>query len=95
MTLLLAIGCCCAAAVLTALVRRYAVARAVVDLPNERSLHRVPTPRGGGLAVALVVLAAHAGLLGAGLLERGTGLAWGLGAAFVVPGLTTGWKSSL
>jgi Fuc2NAc and GlcNAc transferase len=45
-----------ASAVLSGLVRRYALAHSLLDLPNERSLHSVPTPRGGGLAIALVVL---------------------------------------
>lgn len=33
------------------LVRRWLLARAVLDRPNERSSHAEPTPRGGGLAV--------------------------------------------
>jgi Fuc2NAc and GlcNAc transferase len=37
-------------------VRRYALRR-LVDTPNERSSHSVPTPRGGGLAVSVVYLA--------------------------------------
>lgn len=32
--------------------------RAILDHPNERSSHQVPTPRGGGLAVAPVLIAA-------------------------------------
>lgn len=40
------------ALLLTFLVRRYALARSILDLPNERSLHTVPIPRGGGLAIA-------------------------------------------
>ena len=36
--------------------------RQVMDLPNERSSHTVPTPRGAGLAVTPVVLAAMAAL---------------------------------
>lgn len=35
--------------------------RAVLDIPNERSSHSVPTPRGGGLAVTAVLLAGWAG----------------------------------
>jgi Fuc2NAc and GlcNAc transferase len=42
--------------VLTGWVRRYAVRRALLDLPNARSLHERPVPRGGGLAVAVVTL---------------------------------------
>lgn len=32
--------------------------RAILDLPNERSNHDVPTPRGGGLAVVPIILVA-------------------------------------
>ncbi len=46
-----------AAAGLTGLVRRYAIRRNVLDVPNDRSLHRRPTPRGGGIAIVAVVLA--------------------------------------
>jgi len=83
MPLILVLACCLAAAVITALVRRYALARAVVDVPNERSLHTTPTPRGGGLAIALTVLAVHAWLVATGLLDRQIGLAWGLGAGLL------------
>lgn len=38
---------------LTAIVRRWAIARQVVDVPNMRSSHSVPTPRGGGLAAVV------------------------------------------
>lgn len=40
---------------LTGLVRWYAVRRQVFDIPGERSSHTVPTPRGGGLSVILLV----------------------------------------
>ncbi len=35
--------------------------RGVIDLPNERSSHSFPTPRGGGLVIAAVVLVAYLG----------------------------------
>jgi Fuc2NAc and GlcNAc transferase len=41
---------------LTGLVRRWVLRRAILDHPNERSSHTTPTPRGGGIAVASVVL---------------------------------------
>jgi Fuc2NAc and GlcNAc transferase len=41
------------AALGTGLVRRYALARSLMDVPNARSSHTVPTPRGGGLAIAV------------------------------------------
>ena len=45
-----------AAFVLTILLRRYALARRLVDVPNERSSHQIPTPRGGGVAIVLTFL---------------------------------------
>jgi UDP-N-acetylmuramyl pentapeptide phosphotransferase/UDP-N-acetylglucosamine-1-phosphate transferase len=42
----------------TALALRFLGKRAILDRPNERSSHRQPTPRGGGIAVVPVVLAA-------------------------------------
>lgn len=41
---------------LTGLLRSYAVARSLMDIPNERSSHKVPKPRGGGLAIVLSFL---------------------------------------
>ncbi len=38
------------------LIRRWAVQHQVYDLPNERSQHTDPTPRGGGLAILVIVL---------------------------------------
>ena len=54
---------------LTALVRRHALAHGVLDIPNDRSSHRVPTPRGGGIAIALATLAASIFLLWRGALD--------------------------
>ena len=49
--------------------RRWALARGVLDLPGEdRRLHAAPTPRGGGIGIAAVLLAASPAL--------GPGLAW-------------------
>ncbi|HTV90640.1 MAG TPA: glycosyl transferase, partial [Stellaceae bacterium] len=39
---------------------------AILDRPNERSSHSVPTPRGGGIAVVAAILAAWLALIGAG-----------------------------
>ena len=43
--------------VLTYLLRIYAIKKDVIDIPNERSSHSLPTPRGGGVAVVLSYLA--------------------------------------
>jgi UDP-N-acetylmuramyl pentapeptide phosphotransferase/UDP-N-acetylglucosamine-1-phosphate transferase len=47
---------------LVAGVRRYALRRALLDQPGQRRSHVLPTPRGGGAAIALL-LAVAAGLL--------------------------------
>lgn len=46
------------AAALTGVIRKRALARGHLDVPNARSSHSVPTPRGGGLAIVVTVLAA-------------------------------------
>ncbi|MGV8637550.1 glycosyl transferase, partial [Pseudomonas aeruginosa] len=69
---------------LTAGLRRYAIARSLMDVPNARSSHQVPTPRGGGVAIVLsfllaVLLAAFLGMmdisLAIGILGAGVGTA--------------------
>ena len=47
-----------AAGIGVGLMRQFALRRAILDIPNERSSHITPTPRGGGLPVVLVILAA-------------------------------------
>jgi UDP-N-acetylmuramyl pentapeptide phosphotransferase/UDP-N-acetylglucosamine-1-phosphate transferase len=39
--------------VLTGIVRRYALKKSLIDIPNDRSSHVQPTPRGGGLGFLL------------------------------------------
>jgi len=42
---------------LTGLLRRYALAKSLLDVPNERSSHSIPTPRGGGISIVVTFLA--------------------------------------
>ena len=51
-----------ASLLLTGRFRRYALARGVMDVPNARSSHQRPTPRGGGVAIVITVLLALAAL---------------------------------
>ena len=67
---------------ITGLLRRHALTHRLVDIPNERSSHDVPIPRGGGVAIVVtfstcvaalvasgaVVVSVGAGLLGAGAI---------------------------
>ncbi len=41
----------------TGLIRKYALSRSLIDIPNARSSHTTPTPRGGGLAIVLTFFA--------------------------------------
>ena len=52
----------------TWLLRRYALARSIIDIPNARSSHTVPTPRGGGVAIVLSFLLVLPLLTATGLL---------------------------
>ena len=58
-------------ALVTGLVRRLALRHAILDVPNDRSLHRTPTPRGGGLSIVLVAV------LALGWTGRGSLPQWG------------------
>ncbi|HEX2079721.1 MAG TPA: glycosyltransferase family 4 protein [Longimicrobium sp.] len=72
----------------TGLVRRYALEKNVLDVPNARSSHRVPTPRGGGMAIVLTSLAAVAALALLGVLPWRVGVALGVGGLAVA---AVGW----
>lgn len=63
------------AAFVTGWVRARAITRGILDVPNARSSHTIPTPRGGGLAIAATCLA---GLVALALYDRVT--VWLLGA---------------
>jgi Fuc2NAc and GlcNAc transferase len=54
---------------LTRVTLRHALARQVLDIPNERSSHRTPTPRGGGIAVVVVSSVSFICLALAGSIE--------------------------
>jgi len=42
--------------VLTELIRRYTLHKNLIDIPNDRSSHTIPTPRGGGLSIVILFL---------------------------------------
>ena len=49
--------------------------RAQLDVPNERSLHKIPTPRGGGLLIAILTVAVAIMLNQVGYALAGAGIA--------------------
>jgi Fuc2NAc and GlcNAc transferase len=61
---------------LTGRVRTYALKRRILDVPNARSSHEVPTPRAGGLAIVLASVPAFVLLTLAGAIPARLG--WGL-----------------
>lgn len=68
---------------LTGLARRYAVRRRLVDVPNDRSSHALPTPRGGGLGFVATFLVALVALYATGWMTADALLAL-LGAGVAV-----------
>ncbi|MDR9778367.1 hypothetical protein RJJ65_38155, partial [Rhizobium hidalgonense] len=58
---------------LTAYMRHYALKRNIIDNPNDRSSHSVPTPRGGGVAIVVSYLAALCILMFYNVLALNTG----------------------
>jgi Fuc2NAc and GlcNAc transferase len=63
----------------TGLLRRYALAASLLDIPNARSSHSLPTPRGGGVAIVVVFMLGNLILFQCGLLSS-TALCAFLGA---------------
>lgn len=73
--------------VITDSVRRLAIARNMVDVPNHRSLHQVPIPRGGGLGIVLVAFTAITIVAFFGLLQANIAIGMlGSGAAIAIIG---------
>ena len=85
----LLVGVFVASWLLTYYLRRYALRNSLVDIPNARSSHSIPTPRGGGVSIVVSFLGAlwvcavfeivswgaFAGLFGAGALVALVGFA--------------------
>ncbi len=65
------------AVLLTGAVRRYALARSLLDIPNARSSHTAPTPRGGGMAIVASFVAATLVLAAIGQVPGHVALALG------------------
>lgn len=65
-------------------VREWLMKRRVIDLPNERSSHSVPTPRGGGLIIVIITLAVA-------LVSLFIAQEWKTGLVFVIIGYFVAW----
>lgn len=67
----------------TSLLRRYTLARSLVDIPNHRSSHSSPTPRGGGLAIVIVASAGVALQMTIVNLDPGVGIGLLVGGGLI------------
>ncbi|WP_454835902.1 MraY family glycosyltransferase [Pseudomonas lini] len=56
--------------ILTAVLRQYALSKSLIDIPNARSSHSAPTPRGGGVAIVVTFLATMCILFAGGLISK-------------------------
>jgi len=70
-------------ALITTLVRRYSLDHSLIDIPTPRSSHTVPTPRGGGLGIPVVVIIAIIGLAAMGDLSLDMAMALAGGGLMV------------
>jgi len=66
------------------IIRNWLMKRRVIDLPNERSSHSVPTPRGGGLVIVIITLAVA-------LVSMFLSQNWKEGLVFVIVGYGVAW----
>jgi Fuc2NAc and GlcNAc transferase len=70
-------------ALLTGQLRRYAMARRILDVPNARSSHTTPMPRGGGVAIVLTFLGALIAGWWFGAVDRSLAIALAGGGSLV------------
>jgi Fuc2NAc and GlcNAc transferase len=88
------VGASLVTAVLTAVVRSFTLKRGVLDVPNARSSHSVPTPRGGGVAIAATCLVAWAICWTGGLMPSGLAIALiGGGLVIALVGMLDDYRS--
>lgn len=80
---LMAVAALVVSLLLTGVARKFALSRGVLDVPNERSSHAVPTPRGGGVGIVLATTMALGVLALLGMLESDLLLALSIGGMVV------------
>lgn len=72
---------------LTSVLRRYAISKSLIDVPNARSSHEVPTPRGGGIAIVVAFVLSLGVLYATGLINSAVFIAnAGAGSAIALIG---------
>ncbi len=93
MLTLLLLAACCLSFLMSYLIRYYALSCNILDIPNHRSAHQQPTPRGGGLAFVLLFMS---WFILCGLRFGVSGLAYPmLASASMILVALTGWVDDL
>jgi Fuc2NAc and GlcNAc transferase len=87
-SLLSMLGAAVVSLLITDFVHRYALERKILDVPNERSLHSNPTPRGGGIGIAAIAFSTAAILAINGQIEVRAAVGLIVGGAAVA---AVGW----
>lgn len=77
------VGCLIFSIIVTGLLQKYTLSRLLIDIPNERSSHLTPTPRGGGLSIVISTLLCIGILFMTELLAKEIALALGIGCFLV------------
>lgn len=73
-------------AVSLGIIRRIVLAQRMIDIPNERSSHKVPTPRGGGLGIVMTVFIGVALLRFMNVIDNSLALALFIGGIVALIG---------
>lgn len=72
---------------LTGIIRRYVLAKNILDIPNDRSSHQIPTPRGGGISIVVLFALISFGLAWKGIIPFS--LLYALSGGILIA--VTGW----
>ena len=73
--------------ILTYIIKQYAVRNKMIVIPNARSLHDLPTPKGGGVAIVITWYAGISTLFFSGIIEKNLFFALLSGALLAVVSL--------
>ncbi|THB68580.1 MAG: glycosyltransferase family 4 protein [Gammaproteobacteria bacterium] len=65
------------------MLKSYAIRKGIIDIPNARSSHEIPTPRGGGLSFVIVFLVSLGGFLAFRKIEVSTFFALFIGGGLI------------
>ena len=83
LTIAIVVGSFVVSATLTELTRKFALSHGVLDIPNERSSHSAPTPRGGGVGIVATTTSGMSALAATGWLSLDLFMALAVGGVAI------------